>query len=215
MRFLLPLIAYFTLFFLIHAQNPFCSVGIQHNHLLNILTRTSHQPFKDDYVCVNTFFQYTFDNFITYGDSKIFSFFEYLNVSEEEKQSMFDFLNINDHLDSKKIEVLLDSLESIALKKQHSAITLGFWSVAKHSFQFWKDYSWDDDKKPPFLAIVKADALGLIKGIVLGAVFWIGSNFIFNVPDSIGILGGSVIAVGFTALDSFRFSRKYKKRSES
>lgn len=213
MKFLLSLILILIGFYTrIFSQNPLNHLGRQHNFLLQKLLECNNPK---EYCCLNSITNYTFNNYITYGNSEILSYLDYVNLSFQEKQTILEFINTSDTLPIEIVENLIDSLEKDAIKKQSSFITLGFWSVAKHSLQFWKNYQWDDDKKPPFMAIVKADALGLIKGVVLGAVFWVGSNFLFDVPDAIGIIGGSTIAVGFTALDSFRFSKKYKKRTES
>ncbi len=192
-------------------QNPFDNVGKQHNILLSHLFE--NESIIDSYL--RPFTNYSFNNYTTYGDSEILLFLNQSNIPETEKKTIIDFLSLSDDLPIHKIEEILDSLENDAIKKQATPISLGFFSVAKNSLQFWKIHKWDNDNKAPFLAIVKADALGLVKGVVLGAVFWIGSNFIFDVPDAIGIVGGSTIAVGFTALDSFRFSKKFKKRTES
>lgn len=208
---------YFLFFFLIFSFFNFTksqnSIGKIHNYLLNNLISCKE---NSDFYCLNySFLEYSFANHFTYGDDEILAFLDYSNLPIEEKKSIIDFLKISDYISEDSIEVLIDTLEKSSIQKKSSPILIGFWNVAKHSLYFWKNYRWDDDKKPPLMAVVKADALGLIKGIVLGAVFWIGSNFIFEVPDAIGIIGGSTIAVGFTALDSFRFSRKYKKRAES
>ncbi len=200
------------LMFTCYAQNPYDFVGKQHNLLLQNLVTCNN---SEDYKCLNNVITYTFQNKTTYGDLDVYTFLGLCNLPIHEKQTIEDFLRISDGLCIDEIEYFLDSLENEAIKKKSSSITLGFWSIAKHSLKFWRSYKWgDEDKKPPFLAIVKADAVGLIKGVVLGAIFWVGSNFIFGVPDSIGIIGGSTIAIGFTALDSFRFSKKYKERIE-
>jgi hypothetical protein len=199
------------LFYWVHAQNPYDFIGQQHNLLLKTLIECEN---AQDYLCLNPIVKYDFNNYLTYGDAEILAFLDYANLTAQEKQTIFEFVNFPDELPLETIEILLDSLEKDAIQKKTSPIFLGFWSVAKHSLQFWKHHKWKDEKKPPLMAIVKADALGLLKGIVIGAVFWIGSNFIFDVPDAIGIVGGSTIAVGFTALDSFRISKKYKKRAE-
>ncbi len=192
-------------------QNPFANVGQQHNLLLAQLFENENTI----ELYLRPIANYSFNNYATYGDAEILSFLDQSNIPEFEKKTIIDFLSLSDDLPIIQIEGILDSLENDAIKKQASPISLGFLSVAKYSLQFWKNYKWDNDKKPPFLAIVKADALGLVKGVVLGTVFWIGSNFIFGVPDAIGIVGGSTIAIGFTALDSFRFSKKFKNRTES
>lgn len=204
---------FFLIFFVFISTKSQNSIGKIHNYLLNELISCKE---NSDFYCLNfNFFNYSFANHCTYGDNEILVFLDYSNLPKDEKMLIIDFLKISDHISEDSIEVLIDTLEKKSIQSKSSPILIGFWNVAKHSLQFWKNYRWDDDKKPPLMAVIKADALGLIKGVVLGAVFWIGSNFIFEVPDAIGIVGGSTIAVGFTALDSFRFSRKYKKRAES
>jgi len=200
----------------VFSQNPLDAIGQEHNRVLQQLISCENinknfypfLPYSD-------YMKEFYENTITYGDPEALLFLDYVNLPFSEKQAITNFLALSDNLPIHQLEPLLDTLEKEAIKKKSSPISLGFWSVAKHSLKYWKTFKWKDDNKPPLLAVVKADALGLLKGIVFGAAFWIGSNFIFNVPDAIGILGGSTIAVGITALDSFRFSKKYKKRSES
>lgn len=199
--------------FILYSQNNHQWIGKKHNILLSNLINCNS---SNEIQCMNLqWLNFSFDNHLTYGDKEIIAFIDLCNFQDKEKKVLLEFLNVPDDMPLRQIGNLLDSLENEAIKSKASPIFLGFWSVAKHSLNFWKTYKWDDDKKPPLMSIIKADALGLLKGVVLGAAFWIGSNFIFNVPDSIGIIGGSTIAVGFTALDSFRFSKKYKKRTES
>ncbi len=205
-------LAFYSFFLSALAQNPYCFIGKQHNALLEKLIHCN-QP--HDYQCFNPIIIYHFSVTTTYGDPEILDYLSKANLPTHEKQIIEEFLQLPDDLPLSVVEPLIDSLERSAIQRKFSPISLGFWSIAKHSLQFWKNYKWDNDKKPPVMAIIKADALGLIKGVVIGAFFWVVSNFVFEIPDSIGIIGGSTIAISFTALDSFRFSKKYKKRAES
>lgn len=149
----------------------------------------------------------------TYGDAAIEVILHYNNLPKTEFDFIQEFLLSTDEVSIEEFSPYVDSLENIARQRRYSISTLGFFDVAKKSKNLWRKHKWDDNK-PPFAAVVKADALGFLKGIVLGAVVWIGSNFLFKVPDAYGIAAGSVITVGFTALDSFRFVKRYKKRSQ-
>lgn len=197
------LLLFCSSFSVLNAQG--CSIGDLHNILLEqmLVSEQVQAVFNKPIFSCGT----------SYGDAEMEAILHYNNLPKTEFDFIQEFLSSSDEVKIEDFSSYVDSLEKIAKQRRYTLSTLGFFDVAKKSKNLWRKHIWDDNK-PPFAAVVKADALGFLKGIVLGAVVWIGSNFLFQVPDAYGIVAGSVITVGFTALDSFRFVKRYKKRSQ-